>query len=184
MLNLQSLYTDDERVIELLKESKNRVYSMALIHEKLYQSESLARVDLPGYIHSLVANLFLSYGVSEKTITPRIDVEDVKLSIDTIIPCALIINELVSNSLKHAFRDTAGERAGKGEISVKLHHDTDSGYVLTVRDNGIGLHRDLDIENCTSLGLRIVGILVKQLKGIISIGINGGAEFVITFKAL
>ncbi|NLO24648.1 MAG: AAA family ATPase [Clostridiales bacterium] len=184
MLNLQSLYTDDEQVIELLKESKNRVYSMALIHEKLYQSETLARVDLPGYIRSLVANLFLSYGVSERIVTPRVDVEDVKLSIDTIIPCALIINELVSNALKHAFQNTGNKGAVKGEVTVQLRHDTGSRYVLVVSDNGIGLPQGLDFENRTSLGLRIVGILVKQLRGSISIGAHAGAQFIITFKAL
>ncbi|NLZ90425.1 MAG: protein kinase [Clostridiales bacterium] len=139
MLNLQAQYTDDKQVIELLKESKNRVYSMALIHEKLYQSESLAKVNLPEYIHSLVANLFLSYGVSERAITPRIEVEDIQLSIDTIIPCALIINELVSNALKHAFRDIGEKEAGKGQVTIRLHKDTGGKYVLTVSDNGAGL---------------------------------------------
>lgn len=184
MLNLQAQYTDDKQVIELLKESKNRVYSMALIHEKLYQSESLAEVNLSEYIHSLVANLFLSYGVSERAITPRIEVEDIQLSIDTIIPCALIINELVSNVLKHAFRDTGEKGDGKGQVTIQLHKDTGGKYVLMVSDNGPGLPKDLDIENCSSLGLRIVGMLVRQLRGSINIDADGGARFIIVFEEL
>ncbi|HZX46708.1 MAG TPA: histidine kinase dimerization/phosphoacceptor domain -containing protein, partial [Clostridia bacterium] len=184
MLNLQAQYTDDKQVIELLKESKNRVYSMALIHEKLYQSESLAKVNLSEYIHSLVANLFLSYGVSERAITPRIEVEDIQLSIDTIIPCALIINELVSNALKHAFQDTGEKGAGEGQVTIRLHKDTGGKYVLMVSDNGPGLPKGLDIENCSSLGLRIVGILVRQLRGSISIDADGGARFIIVFEEL
>lgn len=184
MLNLQARYTEDKQVIELLKESKNRVYSMALIHEKLYQSESLARVNLSEYIHSLVANLFLSYGVSERAVTPRVEVEDIQLSIDTIIPCALIINELVSNALKHAFRDTGEKGDGKGQVTIQLHKDTGGKYVLMVSDNGPGLPKDLDIENCSSLGLRIVGMLVRQLRGSISIDVEGGARFTIVFEEL
>lgn len=182
MLNLQSLYTEDEQVIELFKESKNRIYSMALIHEQLYQSESLARINLSEYIQNLAANLFLSYGVSERVISPRIFVEDVSLNIDTIIPCALIINELVSNALKHAFRDTVRHVEGDKEIIIRLHHDTDSRYVLAVSDNGVGLPKGFKIENCTSLGLRIVGVLVKQLKGSIYLGTSGRTEFIIKFE--
>ncbi len=184
MLNLQSLFTKDEQVIEMFKESKNRIYSMALIHEKLYQSESLAKIDLPEYIHSLVSNLFLSYGASGKAIVPRIIVEDVKLSIDTIIPCALIINELVSNALKHAFGDSARHVAGKDEIRILLRHDTGNRYILSVSDNGVGLPKGFEIKKGTSLGLKIVDILVKQLKGSIRIGENNRTEFIITFEEL
>ena len=152
-----TLYTDDEQVIELLREQQGLFNGS---YPWLYQSETLAR---DGYIRSLVANLFLSYGVSERIVTPRVDVEDVKLSIDTIIPCALIINELVSNALKHAFQNTGNKGAVKGEVTVQLRHDTGSRYVLVVSDNGIGLPQGLDFENRTSLGLS-VGILVKQLR--------------------
>lgn len=103
MLNLQLPYIKDEQAIELFKESQNRVYSMALIHEKLYQSQSLAKIVLAEYIENLIANLFHSYGVSERSIRPRVEVENLTLNIDTVIPCALIINELVSNSLKPGF---------------------------------------------------------------------------------
>ena len=96
-MNLQAPYIKDEQDRELFKESQNRVFSMALIHEKLYQSESLAHIDLLGYIQSLTSNLFYSYGVSEYMIRPVISVENITLNTDTVIPCALIINELVTN---------------------------------------------------------------------------------------
>jgi two-component sensor histidine kinase len=184
MLNLQSMYIKDQQVIELLKESKNRVHSMALIHEKLYQSESLARIDLPEYVQSLVANLFLSYGVSDKAITPIIEVENVKLNIDTIVPCALILNELVSNALKHAFHNNEREMADQNEIRIVLHHKSGSRYILKVIDNGVGFPESFDIDSCSSLGLRIVGVLVKQLRGDICINTGSGTEIAITFEAI
>lgn len=179
MLNLQSLYTADEKVLELLKESKNRIYSMALIHEQLYQSESLSRLNLPQYIRNLVANLFLSYGVSERIVKPRVLVEDISLDVDTVIPCALIINELVSNALKHAF--PAGHAVEQKEIVVLLQRSSSGQFVLTVADNGVGLPTDFDIETCQTLGLKVVNVLVKQLRGSIRLGSQGKTEFTIVF---
>ena len=181
VLNLQLPYVKDEQAIELFKESQNRVYSMALIHEKLYQSESLARIDLSEYIRSLTANLFLSYGVSERAIKAKIHVENVTLDISTVIPCALIINELVSNSLKHAFPTSWRRDGGIGEICIELRHDACSGITLTVGDNGVGLPACFTMQNCKSLGLRIVDVLVRQLRGTIRHNTNGIAEFTITF---
>jgi two-component sensor histidine kinase/GAF domain-containing protein len=181
MLSPDALY-QDEQAIELFKESENRIYSMALIHEKLYQSESLAKINLPEYIQNLVANLFLSYGVSERTINPKICVENAALSIDTVIPCALIINELVSNSLKYAFPDSL-KCTGKKEICIDLRHDIENKFKLIVSDNGVGLPKGLEIQNCGSLGLKLVSVLVKQLKGTIQIDTDGGTKIAITFKA-
>jgi two-component sensor histidine kinase len=183
MLNLQMSYVRDEKAIELFKESKNRVYSIALIHEKLYQSESLAKIDLPEYIRSLASNLFLSYGVSERVITLKIDVERVAFDIDTLIPCALIITELISNSLKHAFPDLSRRDALKSEIHVELHHGSDDKLLLTIGDNGSGMPAGHDIENSKSLGLKLVNVLVKQLRGTIEATKGGpGTEFTISFK--
>lgn len=183
MLNLQLPYVKDEQSIGLFKESQNRIYSMALIHEKLYRSESLAKIDLAEYIRSLTDNLFLAYGVSQGTIRPKIDIENVTLDIDRVIPCALIINELVSNSLKYAFPDLS-QRAGEtGEIRIALHHDIGNKLILTVSDNGIGLPKGLEIENSASLGLKLVNVLVRQLRGSIHLGIGSGTEFTIAFEA-
>ncbi len=183
MLNLQMPYIKDEQAIELFKESKNRIYSMALIHEKLYQSESLARINLPEYIQSLTANLFLSYGVSERTINPKIHIENVTLNVDKVIPCALIINELVSNSLKYAFPHSLGRAGEMGEVRICLCRSAENEFKLTVSDNGIGLPDRFEIRNCESLGMKLVNVLVKQLKGTIQIGTDGGTKIAVTFKA-
>jgi two-component sensor histidine kinase len=161
MLYLQSPYIKNEQAIEMFKESQNRIYSMALIHEKLYESESLSKIDLAQYIQSLITNLFRSYGVSEKAVRPKISVENVALNIDTVIPCALIINELVSNSLKHAFPDLHKRAAGTGEIRVELRHDTGNTIKLTVGDNGLGLPEGFEVQNCESLGLKLVSVLAS-----------------------
>lgn len=184
MLNLQLAYIKDEQAIGLFKESKNRVYSMALIHEKLYQSESLVKIDLSEYIQGLIANLFHSYGVSERIIRPKICAAEVTLNVDTIIPCALIVNELVSNSLKHAFRDSAGRINRTGEIRIDLRRDTGDQYILTVSDNGAGMPQGFEIQNCESLGLKLVSVLVKQLSGSIDLNTSGITEFTITFEEL
>jgi two-component sensor histidine kinase len=182
MLNLQLPQIKDEKAIALFKESQNRVYSMALIHEKLYQSESLAKIDFHEYIRSLAIYLFVSYGATARAIRSRILMDDISLDVDTTIPCALIINELVSNSLKHAF-PASRHAEGTGEISISLRRDTGNRFLLTVSDNGVGLPDGIEIENSDSLGLKLVNVLVKQLAGTILIGAGGGAEFTISFAA-
>lgn len=184
MLNLQLPYVKDVQAVELFKESQNRIYSMALIHEKLYQSDSLAKIDLAGYIRGLVANLFLSYGVSESAIELKIDACNITFDINTVIPCALIVNELVSNSLKHAFPRSFLSAGRRGEIRIELRPDIDNEFILSVYDNGVGLPRDFEIQNCRSLGLEIVGVLARQLRGAIHLGTKSGTEFLIRFHAL
>ncbi len=180
MLNLQLPQIEDEKAIALFKESQNRVYSMALIHEKLYQSESLAVIDFSGYIKNLAAHLFLSYGAAGKAIRPRILVKDVSLDIDTTIPCALIINELITNSLKHAFPASRGPGAA-GEISIDLHREPGNRFLLTVSDDGVGLPEGFALQDGKSLGLKLVDVLAKQLNGTVHIGRAGGASFSISF---
>lgn len=182
MLNLQLPYIRDEQDISLFKESQNRIYSMALIHEKLYQSESLATIDAAQYIHALAANLFLSFGVSERTMKLTVDADNIAFGIDTLIPCALIINELVSNSLKHAFPASVatGEKA---EIRIVLRREIGNRFVLIVGDNGAGLPEDFTIEGCESLGLKLVKVLVAQLRGTIHFHTAAGTEFRIAIQA-
>lgn len=184
MLNLQLPYIKDNKAIELFKESQNRVFTMALIHEKLYRSESLARIDLPEYIRSLTAKLFLSYGISEKMVKSEIHVENITLDVDAVIPCALIINELVSNSLKYAFPHFSVYADTAGEVRIGLHRNTDEKCILTVGDNGVGLPEGFDISNCESLGLKLVSVLAKQLKGSIQLNTDRGTEFEIVFEGL
>ncbi|NLC08285.1 MAG: hypothetical protein GX755_10050, partial [Syntrophomonadaceae bacterium] len=184
MLNLQLPYIKDEQAIELFKESQNRVFSMALIHEKMYQSKSLAKIDLAEYIRNLTTNLFLSYGVSERVIRRTIYVDNLTFNIDTVIPCALIINELVSNSLKYAFPNSCGSLNNKPEIRIELRRSVDNKYALIVSDNGIGLPKGFQPQNCESLGLKLVRVLVKQLKGSIDLDLSNGTKFTIKFREL
>ena len=172
---LQSEYIKDERSLEILKESRNRVRSMALIHEQLYQSDGLSRIDLDRYIHDLTTNLFASYGVQRDTIHLKIDMKDIYLGVDTAIPCGLIVNELVSNSLKHAFPS-----GRKGEIRLEARWYQDGGLELIVGDNGIGFPPECDVLEMESLGLRLVRTLCTQLEGEIKLDRNGGTVFTVT----
>lgn len=176
LLNLQLGYIEDKHGIEIFKESQNRVKSMALIHEKLYESKDLSRIDFAEYIRSLTASLFRSYGVSPGAITLKINGDDVLLGIDTAIPCALIINELISNSLKHAF-----PARKEGKIRITLRSDNDDKFTLIISDNGVGFSKDLDFRNTETLGLQLVMTLVQQLKGTIELDRSSGTEFKITF---
>jgi len=150
---------------------------MGLIHEKLYQSKDLARIDFTEYVGGLVANLFQSYEVDSDRITLETSIEEAFLEVNTAIPCGLIIDELVSNSLKYAF--TEGR---KGRIQINLHSDKEGKFTLIVSDNGIGFPRDLDFRKTESLGLQLVCTLVDQLEGTIELDRSGGSTFKISFK--
>jgi two-component system, sensor histidine kinase PdtaS len=175
LLGLQSHCIEDKNTIELLKDSQNRVKSMALLHEKLYASESLARIDIHDYIMTLVNHLNSVYGEVPARVDMKLDIEDILLEVDTAIPCGLVINELVSNSLKHAFPN---ERTGK--IGINLRSE-DNDYILTVKDDGVGIPEEIDFENTQTLGLRLVKILVEQLNGTIELTKYRGTIFKIFF---
>ena len=176
LLNLQTKYINDEEAVDILKESQNRVRSMAMIHEKLYQSEDLSHINFVDYIQSLVSNLFYSYNTVETNIKPIFDVENLSLNIDTAVPCGLIISELVSNSLKYAFLPET-----EGEILISLKFIDDK-YELIIRDNGIGMPVDIDFNKLETLGLLLVNTLTEQLDGEITIIRDHGTEFIIRFK--
>ena len=183
LLDLATEYMEDKGALETLNESRNRVKSMALVHEQLYQSESLARIDFAEYVRSLAARLFYSCRVNQDSITLKVNAADVFLGVDAAIPCGLIINELISNSLRHAFPagGASSERSeSRGEIRIDLHSHDDK-LTLIVSDNGIGFPQDLDFRNTESLGLRLVGMLARQLGGTIELDRNGGTTFKIAF---
>ena len=178
LLNLHSGSIKDQQALEILKAGETRVISMALVHEQLYQSEDLGQINFAEYIQILAANLFDSYEVSSNAIALKINSEDIQLSVDVAIPCGLIVNELVLNSLKYAFPSDR-----KGEVYIKLYKDDNNQLLLVVNDNGIGLPPNFDLQNTESLGLQIVVALLNQLLGTIVINRNIGTEFKITFPA-
>lgn len=176
LLYLQAEQITDPHVRAILQDSQNRVKSMALIHEKLYQAKDQVRVDVAEYIRNLTTYLFRSYTEQASGVALVVKADDIHLGIDTAMPCGLIINELFSNALKHAFP------VGKsGEINVELRRDADGAYTLSVRDNGVGLPQEIDLYKTTSLGLQLVHTLVHQIDGQLELHRNGGTEFCIRF---
>ncbi len=177
LLNLQSSYIEDKKALEIFRESKDRIRSMALIHEKLYQSKDLNKIEFSEYVKSLINDLFSSYNVNTERITLKCDLEGISFEIDIAILCGLIINELVSNSFKHAF--PAGQ---KGEIYVGLKQDQNK-FILIVKDTGIGFPSNIDFRKTESLGLQLVNTLTEQLGGKIDLNKKGCTEFKIEFEA-
>ncbi len=178
MLGLQSAYITDKRVLELFQNSRGRVKAMALIHDALYRSQDLAHIDFANYIRQLTTRIFISYGANSSLIKLKTDIQDVWLDISMAILCGLIINKLVSNSLKYAF--PAGR---KGEISVSLTYKNEI-FTLCVKDNGIGIADEIDFENPKTLGLLLVHSLTQQLNGSLNLEKVKGTLFKITFKKI
>ncbi|HTO94653.1 MAG TPA: histidine kinase dimerization/phosphoacceptor domain -containing protein [Bacteroidota bacterium] len=178
LLSLQSTYVRDTADAEIFRESQNRIRSMALIHEKLYQSGSVSRVDFPMYARSLATTLFRSYRSAESNVRLEVDFGDVALGIDAAVPCGLIINELISNALKHAFP------AGRGGTITLALRERDGKMRLSVRDDGIGFPDRLDVRRPASLGLQLVNTLVAQIGGVLEVDRSAGTEFRIAFNSV
>jgi PAS domain S-box-containing protein len=178
LLNLQSRYARDGEYREMFRESHNRIKSMSLVHEKLYQSKDLSTIDFKEYINDIAKGLFLSYGANKSKIALIMDINNISIDINTAIPCGLIINELVTNSLKHAFPD-----GKEGEIKIAIHSTNENTIELVVGDNGIGISEDVDFKTTESLGLQLVTMLSEnQLHGEIILDRSKGTEFTIKFK--
>lgn len=181
LLRLQSRRQEDQATKDILDDSRSRISAMALIHESLYRPENLTGVSLRRYIQELALNLFSSYNIAPGRIVLVTDVEPISLNIETATPCGLIINELVTNSLKYAF---PGERSGEVRISLKRLADGER-YQLRVADNGVGLPPDLDIRQTKSLGLQlVVNLAENQLLGEVAVEAGPGTAFVVTFKEI
>ncbi len=178
LLGLQSRVVSDEKTRKMFQESQNRIHSMALLHESLYQSSNLSKIDFPDYIRQLAAHLFHSYGVAADRIHLRTDLDKLYLNLDAAVPCGLIINELISNSLKYAFPD-----GRQGEIRIELHEFSDHMARLIVADDGVGLRSDIDWETARTLGLRLVRTLAEQLGARIELKTQTGTEVQLTFPA-
>jgi len=175
LLNLQSRYIKDKEALSIFTESQSRAKSMALIHEKLYRSTDLKRINFGEYIRTLATDLFYTYVADPSRIKLNMDVEDIMLDINTAIPLGLIVNELVSNCMKHAF---PGGRSG--EIGVDFHRE-DGEFALIVSDNGMGFPEDLDFQNTDTLGLQLVNSLTSQIDGTINLDKTAGTTFKIKF---
>ena len=172
LLNLQIRKIDDPKTIEVLKDCQSRVLSMALVHEHLYKGKDFSRIDLKNYIHSLGMQLSQSYGTANEIVRFDLNTPDIYVDINTAIPLGLIINELITNSLKYAFK---GRKEGK--LSITATEDPQS-LTLIVADNGVGMPDSITLENQTSLGLRLVKTLTGQLHGTVTIDRTRGTKFV------
>jgi PAS domain S-box-containing protein len=174
MLNMQIRKIDDPKTIAVLRDGQTRVLSMALVHEHLYKGKDFSRIDLKNYLNALGTNLFQSYGTTNERVRFDLNVPDTYIDINTAIPLGLIINELITNSLKYAFKE---EKDGKLTISA-----TEDPQALTVivADDGVGIPDGITLENQTSLGFQIVNTLTGQLHGTVSIDRTEGTKFVFT----
>ncbi len=180
LLMLQAEETDNQELLLKYKESENRIHSMALIHERMYQSQDLSSIDVKDYVDSLIHDLTYSYGFDSPGHEMKVDVGEFSLSMETIMPLGLIINELVSNSMKYAFKGVEEDETKL--ISVRLQAVENEEYQLEVCDNGIGLPEDIDFKNTSSLGLQLVNELTKQLDGTIKVVVDHGTRFIISFQ--
>jgi two-component sensor histidine kinase len=181
---MQSTYVQEPQALKVLGESQDRIRAMALVHERLYASPDLARIDVAEYLQSSVGYLYSLYGHRALGATPNIRAQDISLGIDTAIPCGMIISELVSNALKHAFPPGWDEHQGggeTGEILIAIRSQEPGLLVLEIRDNGVGLPPGVDPENPESLGLRLVKLLTQQIRGKMEIDGKAGTAFKITF---
>lgn len=178
LLNLQSRYIQDEDALDVFTESQNRVKSMAIIHEKLYKSKTMSKIDFEEYITDLTDSLFYSYHVNPTKVVLVKNIDRIFFDVDTAIPCGLIVNELITNCLKHAF---PGD--GKGTITIELLKSGED-YLLNVADTGVGFPDEIDFQNTESLGLQLVNNLVNQLDGTIELDRSNGTRFKILFKEL
>ncbi len=177
LMYLQSQNMGDKDPMEVLNESQNRIRSMAMIHEKLYQSTDFSSVNFEDYLRDLTGTLFHSYKIGEKMISLNLEVGEIPLDVNLAIPCALIINELLSNALKHAFGSVR-----EGKITIVFHYSENNRYTLIVKDNGIGFPKDKDFREMKTLGMQLVKTLSeKQLKGAIELNREQGTEFRIDF---
>ncbi|MBI5688069.1 MAG: PAS domain S-box protein [Verrucomicrobia bacterium] len=178
LMNLQAVRTKNTAALDTLQETGNRVRSMALLHETLYRSQNLAHVNFANYIENICSHLFRSYGPKAAQIKLRPRLEEVAIDLDRAVSCGLIINELVSNALKHAFPGGQG-----GHIEVELRTTPQEQIVLRVADDGVGLPSGLDIHQTGTLGHQLVFMLVEKLHGAVEITRDRGVAFHITFQA-
>ncbi|MDJ0715051.1 MAG: histidine kinase dimerization/phosphoacceptor domain -containing protein [Prochloraceae cyanobacterium] len=179
LLEFQTDYIKDPDIISMFADSQNRIYSMALIHEQLYKSKDLAKLDFGTYLESLVYNLFESYNINHESIRCHLEIQPVNLNIETAHACGLLVNELISNAIEHGFPEQR-----KGNIWIGLKQNSNQKIVLNIRDDGIGFPEDLDFRETESLGMQLVCTLTEQLEGEIEMKRCQGTSFNLVFAEL
>ena len=179
LFNLQSHYVQDPNASKALREGQNRIKSMALIHERFYQSDGLSKIDFDDYIRRLTENLLQTSGINSGTVSLNIITEKISLDIDTAVPCGLIINEVVSNSIKHAFND-----GRTGEIVIHFSKRSDNNYRLMIADNGVGLPTGFSLETSDSLGISLIQALTEQIDGKLTMESVNGVKYSIDFSTI
>ena len=177
LLSLQRLQVEDPQTADILWECQGRVRAMAMIHENIYQSQDIGRINFKNYVEMLLYDIFNLYRVNKKSVILEMRIEGVKMGIETAMPCGLVINELATNSIKHAFPQ------GNGIIKIELKTDDDA-HILIIEDDGIGLPENLDPQKSKKLGLMVVNTLVNQLNGEMEIDRTNGTKFIIKFREL
>ena len=177
LLRIQSDKIPGSPAIEYLRASERRIRSMALIHMQLYKTKDFSRINIKSYTQDLCKQLLLSFGILNERIKLRIEIEDIFFGIDTALPCGLIINELFTNSLKHAFPESK-----KGNITIKIQKNSDGSYMLKYKDDGIGAPGDFISEDPSKLGILLINTLNDQLEGNIEVDVNNGTEFRMNFN--
>jgi PAS domain S-box-containing protein len=177
LLDLQALKITDTEMVDLLRESQNRIRSMSLIHQTLYQSQDFAQVDFKRFLGELLPQLTESYGARSRLVNIDISALDVKLPINEAIPCGLIVNELVSNALKHGFPDNR-----PGKVLVEISQDENQVVELSISDNGQGIPPDMNLAKSESLGLQLVQLLTRQLHGVLDVQRSDPTRFTLRFQ--
>jgi len=177
LIRLQARQADSEQLKGVLSESEARIRSMALLHEKLYQSDSLSEIEMDSYLKTLAGEILRMNSGTGSSIDLQLDIDDIRLGIDTALPCGLIVTELVTNSLKYAFPD-----ARQGVIRVGVTRADGGEYSLVVQDNGVGIPPGFDPSSCDTLGMRLVTMLTAQLNGTVQTSGSGGTRTELKFK--
>ena len=176
LLALQSEYVDEKKYLDMFKESMSRIKSMALLHDKLYQNGDMARIDVRNYVKSLAGDIRSSFWNGDKEVKLNFDVDEVNLDIDNLLPCGLLMNEILTNSFKHAF-----DRHNNPEINITMKKVEDGNVSLSISDNGIGLPEGFDISNPAGLGHKLVKPLIEQIEGTIECNVNNGTTLKFIF---
>ncbi|MBF0466727.1 MAG: hypothetical protein HQK94_16785 [Nitrospirae bacterium] len=175
LIGLQAEKISDKAALEAFEETIYRIKALALVHEEMYGTDNLSQIDFHEYTENLIAS-FINLHNNKLNLRYKIDIENVQLAIDTALPCALILNELLSNALKHAFIEKT-----EGEILISLFKETDY-YILEVKDNGVGFPSDFDMKSTKSLGMVLINALTKQLLGNVEFKNENGTKAKVTFK--